>query len=273
LAGIEICGPAPLPALMQVKTPEPPTVSNQDMEIVSRLIALCSEGLHPSAFAASLPLALFLAGLAGGALHCVGMCGPFVLGQVMATADTTPLAGYGEWRRLSGAALAPYHLGRATTYTVLGALAGSATALFTATTGFAWASALLLAVAALLLIGQAAGLAIGRATPWSAALSRLAAPLSRSRHPAGRYGFGVLLGFLPCGLLYAALAAAAGTGSAAQGALAMAGFALGTVPALVAVGWGGLMMRRRLRTAAAWVSAPLLVGNALVMLALASQRL
>jgi len=259
---------------MQVKTPEPPTVSNQDMEIVSRLIALCSDGLHSPAVAASLPLGLFVAGLAGGALHCVGMCGPFVLGQVMATADATPPSGYGEWRRLSGAALAPYHLGRATTYTLLGGIAGGATALFAATTGFAWLSSLFLAIAALLLIAQAAGLAIGsRTTPWSAVLSRLATPLSRSRHPAGRYGLGVLLGFLPCGLLYAALAAAAGTGSVAEGALAMTGFALGTVPALVAVGWGGLIMRRRMRAAATWVSAPLLVGNALLMLALASQRL
>jgi len=45
------------------------------------------------------------------------------------------------------------------------------------------------------------------------------------------------------------------------------------VPALVAVGWGGLIMRRHLRTIARWVSPPLLAGNALVMLALASQRL
>lgn len=264
----------PRPALMQVKSLRPPSVSTAAMEFVSHLIALCSDGLHLPAVAASLPLALFLAGLAGGALHCVGMCGPFVLGQVMAAADAAPLSGYGEWRRLSGAALLPYHLGRATTYTALGATAGGATALFAATTGFAWISSVLLAVAALLLIAQAAGLALGGGTtPWSAALSRLAAPLSRSRTPAGRYGLGILLGFLPCGLLYAALAAAAGTGSAAVGALAMAGFALGTVPALVAVGWGGLIMRRRMRAAASWVSAPLLVGNALLMLALASQRL
>lgn len=258
---------------MQVKTREPPTVSNQDMEIVSRLIALCSEGLHLPAFAASLPLGLFVAGLAGGALHCVGMCGPFVLGQVMATADATPPSGYGEWRRLSGAALAPYHLGRATTYTLLGGIAGGATALFAATTGFAWLSSLFLAIAALLLIAQAAGLAIGsRTTPWSSTLSRLAAPLSRSRHPAGRYGLGVLLGFLPCGLLYGALAAAAGSSSAIDGALCMLAFALGTIPALVAVGWGGLLLRRRLRDTGRWIAAPVLLANAALMLALASQR-
>ena len=52
------------------------------------------EGLHPSAFAASLPLALFLAGLAGGALHCAGMCGPFVLGQVMVCAAVLPAVNF-----------------------------------------------------------------------------------------------------------------------------------------------------------------------------------
>jgi sulfite exporter TauE/SafE len=31
---------------------------------------------------------------------------------------------YGEWQRLTGAALAPYHLGRLTAYTALGAIAG-----------------------------------------------------------------------------------------------------------------------------------------------------
>lgn len=241
------------------------------MEIVSRLVALCGEGLHLVASSASLPLALFLAGLAGGALHCSGMCGPFVLGQVMG-ADSEKLRHYGEWHRLRAAALAPYHLGRATTYVALGAVSGGATALFASTTGFAWLSSLLLAAAALLLIAQAAGLTIGRTTPWSASLSRLAAPLSRSRGLAGRYGLGVLLGFLPCGLLYGALAAAAGSASMIEGALAMLAFALGTVPALVAVGWGGLLLRRRLREAGRWIAAPILLGNAALMLTLASQR-
>ena len=68
------------------------------------------------------------------------MCGPFVLGQVMADARR-PTASYGEWRRLAGASLAPYHLGRLTTYTVLGAVAGTATALFASTSMFAWLSA------------------------------------------------------------------------------------------------------------------------------------
>lgn len=242
------------------------------IEWISQLIALCGSGLSMAGNGPlALPAALFVAGLAGGALHCSGMCGPFVLGQVMG-ADNESSRHYGEWHRLRAAALAPYHLGRTTTYVALGAMSGGTTALFASTTGFAWLSSLLLAAAALLLMAQAAGLAVGRSTPWSAALSRLAAPLSQSRSPAGRYGLGMLLGFLPCGLLYGALAAAAGSASMVDGALTMLAFALGTVPALVAVGWGGLLLRRRLREAGRWIAAPVLLANAALMLALASQR-
>jgi sulfite exporter TauE/SafE len=220
-----------------------------------------------------LPAALLLAGLAGSLVHCVGMCGPFVLGQVMASVEQPGDRSYGEWHRLTGALLVPYHLGRFTTYTALGALAGGATAVFASLEMFGWLSAILLIVAAGLLAAQALGMAVNAASPATTLLARLAGPLSASRTALARYGLGVILGFLPCGLLYAALAAAAGTGSVVSGAISMSCFALGTVPALVAVGWGGLIMRRHLRTIARWVSPPLLAGNALVMLALASQRL
>jgi sulfite exporter TauE/SafE len=190
----------------------------------------------------------------------------------MADLDRGPTT-YGEWRRLSGAALLPYHLGRLTTYAGLGALAGAATALFASTSVFGWLSGGLLVVAACLMIVQALGLAFGRTSPLAGVLTRLAAPLSMARGNAARYGLGVVLGFLPCGLLYGALAAAGGTGSAIDGALAMAAFAVGTMPALVATAWGGLLVRRRLRERGRWVATPLLIGNAGLMLLLASQRL
>ncbi len=46
---------------------------------------------------------------------------------------------------------------------------------------------------------------------------------------------GALLGFLPCGLIYAMLGKAASTGSAGAGALVMLAFGAGTVPALLLV--------------------------------------
>jgi len=244
------------------------------MDTISGFLAMCGDGLMTAASTPlGLPAALLLAGLAGSLVHCVGMCGPFVLGQVMASVEQPGERSYGEWHRLTGALLVPYHLGRFTTYTALGALAGGATAVFASLEIFGWLSAILLIAAAGLLATQALGMAVNAASPATDLLARLAGPLSASRTALARYGLGVVLGFLPCGLVYAALAAAAGTGSVVSGGIAMACFALGTVPALVAVGWGGLIMRRQLRTVARWVSPPLLAGNALVMLALASQRL
>jgi sulfite exporter TauE/SafE len=243
------------------------------MELMSELTALCGRGLLGlSSLPAGLPLSLFLAGLAGSLVHCVGMCGPFVLTQVMADADRPRPGAYGEWRRLGGAGLAPYHLGRLTTYTALGAVAGAATALFASTTGFAWLSGTMLALAAVLMVLQALGLALGATAPLAGVLAHLTAPLSASHGPAARYALGLVLGLLPCGLLYGALAAAAGTASALGGAMAMAAFALGTVPALIAVGWAGLIVRRRLRGVTRWIATPLLLANAVLLLALASQR-
>ena len=40
--------------------------------------------------------ALFFAGVAGSLVHCAGMCGPFVLGQVMVDAGRRPGASYGN---------------------------------------------------------------------------------------------------------------------------------------------------------------------------------
>jgi sulfite exporter TauE/SafE len=240
------------------------------METVALWIALC----RPDALGdGGMPASLFVVGLAGSLVHCVGMCGPFVLGQVMGDVERAPARSYGEWQRLAGAALAPYHLGRLTTYTLLGALAGSATALFATTSLFGWLSGGLLVAAALLMTVQALGLALGGSGPLASVLMRVAGPLSAARGTVARYGLGVVLGFLPCGLLYAALAAAGGTASAIDGALGMAAFGLGTVPALVAAGWGGLLMRRRLRENGRWFATPLLLLNALFMLVAASQRL
>jgi sulfite exporter TauE/SafE len=92
---------------------------------------------------------------------------------------------------------------------------------------FSWLSAILLIAAAGLLAAQALGMAVNASSPATALVARLAGPLSVSHTALARYGLGVVLGFLPCGLLYAALAAAAGTGSVVSGGIAMACFALG----------------------------------------------
>jgi len=74
---------------------------------------------------------------------------------------------------------------------------------------------------------------------WARAIARLAA------RTGGGYSLGVVLGFLPCGFLYAALATAAASGSALLGILGMLSFGIGTVPVLAIVGIGGQSAGRR----------------------------
>ena len=224
--------------------------------------------------------ALFLAGLAGGVTHCAGMCAPFVLAQAGALADRS--AGGGMVVRLSGAALLPYHLGRMLGYAALGALAGGMAGLVTQLSGLRWLLAALLLGAALLMAAQAAGLLPERWRP--ARLPRL--PVASGRGPGGRLaallgwllaapggwrgvGLGLALSALPCGLLYAALAGAAATGSALAGAITMAAFVAGTIPALVGVALVGRLFLRRAGTGLRLAGAALFALNAAVLAGMA----
>ncbi len=236
----------------------------------------------PGAIAGSGPallLGLLLAGAAGSVAHCAPMCGPFVLGQVSDRLARIPAARLCESARLSSALLLPYHAGRLTTYAALGALAAAAGSV--PPTG-GWLGAvpgLLLLIAALLFLGQAlARLAPGMrpalpAPPgWTRLVRRFAGQVDRSR-PGGGFLLGVALGFLPCGLLYAAIAAAAATGSPAGGALAMLAFGLGTVPGLIAVGVAGQAAGRAWHRGVAVAAPVLLLANAALLGAMAWQRL
>jgi len=212
--------------------------------------------------------ALFLAGLVGSVSHCVGMCGPFVLGQVTARLEAVPAERMREWHRLVGAAAFPYHLGRATTYAGLGAVAASLAGGLAMVSGLqVVAAALLLAAASVFLAGalkQAGVIAQGGGT--GAAAAHWPGRLLRSlfARPVGWRGYllGVALGFLPCGLLYGAVAAAASTGSPVSGGLSMAAFALGTVPALVATGLAGHLAARHLGPVMRVAAPVLMVVNA-----------
>lgn len=212
---------------------------------------------------------LALAGLVGGVSHCAGMCGPFVLSQVASRLEGTPASQMREWHRLTGAALLPYHLGRATTYAALGGLGAALAGSITSAGGLHWLSAALLLAAALFM----AGLAVpalkrlltpggGDTTGWNRALERLARPLFG--RPTGWRGFalGLLLGFIPCGLLYGALAAAAASGSVLTGVAGMLAFAAGTWPSLFTVGLLGHLAGNRWRAPILRYAPLLLMVNA-----------
>jgi sulfite exporter TauE/SafE len=220
--------------------------------------------------------ALFLAGLAGGLTRCIGRCGPFVLAQGAATAGTS--LGSGVLGRLSGAALLPYQLGRGLGYGMLGALAGGAGALFAQAGGLRYLAAALLLLAAVLMLAQASA----RLSAWlprlrilnqARGLEARLAPLLAA--PTGWRGLrlGLLLSALPCGLLYAGLAAAAASGSALAGGLSMLAFVVGTMPALMALAFVGRALRHLLGQAAPVEGAALFALNAAVLVALSLRML
>ena len=66
--------------------------------------------------------------------------------------------------------------------------------------------------------------------------SRIVGRLLLAPGALSKLALGLAMGFLPCGLLYAALLKAASTGSAGSGAASMAAFGAGTAGTLLALG-------------------------------------
>lgn len=239
------------------------------------LAGLCGPGTL-----GAIALAAFVTALIGGFGHCATMCGPFVLMQV--TGDDRDRSGP-VLRRLGGALLPGYQAGRYTTYMALGALAGGAGGGVIQVTGLRWLMALLLAVAALAMAGQAVKgwlparwPARWRGLPAPAFAARLGPLLARlalkgqdGKGGVRGYRLGLVLGLLPCGFLYAALAAAAATGGAAGGALVMGAFVTGTLPALTLVSVAGFGLASRWRLWAGRIAPPIYLINALTLGSLA----
>ena len=156
-----------------------------------------------------------------GSLHCAGMCGGFV--AFYAGSDASR-----GWKRL--AALAAYNGGRLVTYALLGAAVGAAVDLAGSLAGITRTAFL---VAAVLMIGWGVWLLLQAlnvrlpSMPAPALLGRTAsralAGISGKPPVARALILGLASTLLPCGWLYAFAILAAGTGSAAWGAVVMAG--------------------------------------------------
>jgi uncharacterized protein len=161
----------------------------------------------------------FLGGLMGSLTHCLIMCGPVVACQ--------SACGGGCGKRISAASQWQYHLGRLLTYGALGFVAALLAKQIAATPYWLTVSAIMMVLAGGLFL--------------------LSAVLP-SRHPLLSYtpknGFvrGVLMSFMPCGLIYAALLMAATLHNPFKGMVAMWLFVLGTMPALLVASGGAAML-------------------------------
>jgi len=211
-------------------------------------------------------LVLILSALAMGLLgstHCVFMCG----GVVAMTCSALPLS-----RRASPLAQLPFVLacnaGRIASYSVAGAIAGAIGAALTSFGAVERAQLVLrLAAGAMMVTVGLYVTGLARALAWleraGEPLWRRIAPVARRlvpvRSPAAALALGALWGWLPCGLVYAALTAAVTSGSAATGAATMAAFGLGTLPTLVAMGSAAAMVARTARRPWVRVAAGVLI--------------
>jgi len=170
----------------------------------------------------------FAMGLFGG-VHCATMCGG-VASVVCA--------------RASGSRHAfAFNAGRVGAYTLLGVLAGAIGAL-PAGPNLDVLKVVFRAIAVLAML--TVGLHLVGLPSFVRALESLGGPLWKRIAPHAQRLLpirssghalvaGSLWAFMPCGLLYAALAVAATAGSARGGALAMAAFGLGTLPTMASI--------------------------------------
>jgi sulfite exporter TauE/SafE len=172
-------------------------------------------------------------GLFGGA-HCVAMCGGLV-----GIACASP-CGAARRRRLPY--WLAYNAGRIASYTAIGVVLGSIGGIAGGSLPLDMLRYCLRAFAAVSMLAVGLHLTglpsmISGVTKLGARLWRCAEPLAQRllplRTPLHALALGSIWGLMPCGLLYGAMALSASADTAAEGALTMAAFGLGTLPVML----------------------------------------
>lgn len=171
-----------------------------------------------------------------GSTHCVGMCG----GISVALSFALPEEARRGWRLF--AFQAAYNTGRILTYTVLGVAVGTlAHGILGGWAQSPWprvAAGLLMVLMGLYLAGWWMGLQ--RLERMGGPVWKYLEPLRKIVLPVDRFWkalvAGGLWGFLPCGLVYSALALALARADTAVSGATMLAFGLGTMPVLLVTG-------------------------------------
>jgi sulfite exporter TauE/SafE len=214
-------------------------------------------------------LSLFLLGLLGTG-HCIGMCGPLVLAFPGRTGKFMPHL--------------LYHAGRIMTYVLIGALMGAAGTGLTLLSKNTGADPLhlmariqiglsLLAGGFLLYFGLTQ-LGILKESEWLVVASPAKIPgyrkVIRAAFLKGANAemllTGLIMGFLPCGLSYAAFSRALATADPWIGSTFLLVFGLGTLPGLLLIGSGAAALARRYRRHLDIFAGILMVGMGLSLI-------
>ncbi|MGR8929279.1 MAG: sulfite exporter TauE/SafE family protein [Gammaproteobacteria bacterium] len=184
-------------------------------------------------------IAAFIIGLFSS-LHCIGMCG-----SIIGTLTYSLSPDLRSNRRILFSIVMSYNLGRITSYAMAGAIVGTLHAFLSLPFTQGQAHRIIQIASAIIMTG--AGLYIGGWFPRFAYIEKIGSRFWTLIEPFGRklipvktrmqaFLFGMVWGWLPCGLIYTALALAATTGDVLHSAMAMLSFGLGTLPAVVGVG-------------------------------------
>ncbi len=184
-------------------------------------------------------ISAFLMGLLGST-HCVAMCSGIV--GVLSQKASNPVPAFSG--KIVGVVLT-YNAGRIGSYCCIGVLAG-----FVGEFGFGFLdsettlfysrllTSIFMASFAVYLMGWPSFLPYLEKKGQS--IWRLISPLTRKLIPIRSlpqsFLLGLIWGWLPCGLVYSAVALSLSTTKAAYGAITMLSFGLGTLPALLLMG-------------------------------------
>jgi hypothetical protein len=204
-------------------------------------------------------ISLFLIGFFGGFSHCTSMCGPFVLTQVNNRLNKIDIKQITSFKKLSGLALLPYHFGRITTYCFIGFISSLLSINLRNIIAFKGLAGVILIIAALIIFNSTIAKIklpfrmplLGVKMPFYLKVNFLFFNFVKEKikkligflffNPTGfkNYFLGILLGFIPCGLLYGAIATVVSLDNKISTILAMFAFGIGTIPSLFFTACGG----------------------------------
>lgn len=187
----------------------------------------------------SILITAFIVGLLGG-VHCLGMCSGVVGGLTFGLKANVQAS----WWRMMSFQLA-YNLGRLSSYAIVGALFGFLGMSLGSVAAFLPVQQVLQLLAGGFMVALGLYLAgwwfgVVKVEKLGQMLWHKLAPYAQKMSPVEHYHqawlYGLVWGWLPCGLVYSMLIMAMTAGSALQGAEVMLAFGLGTLPNLMLMG-------------------------------------